>query len=35
VFILGSVSLVTLIVALALIVGWVHLRSKRKEKMKY
>ena len=34
-FILISVSIITLIVTLALIAGWAHIRAKRKEKMKY
>lgn len=31
IFILGTVSLVTLIVAIALVIGWAHIRSKRQE----
>ena len=34
-FILISVSILTLIVALAMIIGWAHVRAKRKERMKY
>ena len=34
-YILVSVSIVTLIIAIALIVGWAHIRSRRKERMRY
>jgi hypothetical protein len=34
VFILGAVTLITLVVAIALVVGWAHVKTRRKEMMK-